>query len=275
MIKIITDTAADIPADILNEKNITAVPLGVRFTQNGTDLDVESVQDFWKTLSSSSFLPKTSAPSPGSFAESFLAAQSEGYEGVVCITLASEFSGTYDAALAGAKEVNGFPIEVIDSKSVTLGEGLLVLFAVELAENNLPFKEIVSSVYTKRDKIKVIALLDTLEYLKMGGRIGPLSSMIGTLLSVKPILGITFGKLIPLGKQRTRSKGLDFLINSLNTTAELEKVAVVHSMAPDIDNIAESVKNIVKTDDVLVSYIGPIIGTYSGPGTIGFCIMEK
>ncbi|MCL5047714.1 MAG: DegV family protein [Firmicutes bacterium] len=275
MIKIITDTAADIPPEILSEKNIVAVPLGVYFYKNNTEMSIDSVEEFWKTMAADTFLPKTSAPSPGSFAESFATAQSEGYEGVICITLASELSGTYEAALVGAQEVKNFPIEVIDSKSVTLGEGLLVLFASELANNGLSFQEIVDATCKKREKIKILALLDTLEYLKLGGRIGALSSMIGTLLSVKPIIEIKFGALSTVSKQRTRSRGIDFLTDLLKTYTNLEKVAVVHSMAPDIDSITESVTGILGTEDVLTSYIGPIVGTYSGPGTIGFCLMEK
>ncbi len=276
MIKIITDSAADLPGDLLAEKHIDIARLEVRLAAH--DKNVLSAMDgkqFWEIVQNTEGAPQTSAPAPGAFAELFTAAKEEGYEGVLCITLASGFSSTYEAALVGAQTVEGFPIEVIDSKSVTLGEGLLVLFASELAQSGAKLSEIVEKVCQKRDKVRIIAVLDTLEYLKLGGRIGPLSSMIGSLLSVKPIIEIKSGEIIPLSKQRTRSKAVEFLVDLLQETKNIEEVAVVHSEAPDIDHVLEMISPVTNGQDTIVSYIGPVIGAYPGPRTIGFCIIEK
>ncbi len=276
MIKIITDNGADLPIELLREKHIDVVPLGVRM--EGYDEEYLSKldgKDFWEAVTNSSTPPKTSAPAPGVFAELFGAAQQEGYDGALCITIAAGFSSTYESAVVGAKAVENFPIEVIDSKSVTLGEGLLVLFAQELAEEGRTLTEIADLVKEKREKVKIVALFDTLEYLRLGGRIGPLSSMIGSLLSVKPIIEVSLGGLKSLGKQRTKARAIEFLITLLKETNDIDKVAVVHSGAADISRVFEQVSEITGQKEILLSYIGPIVGAYSGPGAIGFCIMEK
>jgi len=276
MIKIITDSAADLPGYLLTEKHIDIARLEVRLGSHDKELlSAMDGKQFWEIVQNTDGVPQTSAPSPGTFAELFTAAKEEGYDGALCITLASGFSSTYEAALVGAKTVEDFPIEIIDSKSVTLGEGLLVLFASKLAESGAKLPEIVDQVCQKRDKIKILAVLDTLEYLKLGGRIGPLSSMIGSLLSVKPIIEIKSSEIIPVSKQRTRSKAVDFLVDLLKNTKNIEQVAVVHSEAPDIERVLDMISPVTNGDNTLVSYIGPVIGAYSGPGTIGFCIIEK
>ncbi len=272
---IVTDSASDLPPALASELGIAIVPLDVRLGPVGPEelrrLDGAS---FWQRCASSPDLPATSAPSPGAFGDAFLAAAEQGAQGVVCITLSSALSATYQSALAGAEEVKGtIAVEVIDSRFATMGEGLLAIVAAASAGG-----EPAACADTVREAIgrtEVFGTLDSLESLRRGGRIGAAQSLLGSLLSIKPVIEVRDGVVEPESRQRTRSRSLAYLVDKLAAARPIERLAVVHAAADDLDEFLAMVAKVYSREETIVSYIGPVIGSHTGKGTIGICLQRQ
>jgi DegV family protein with EDD domain len=219
-----------------------------------------------------SALPETSAPSPGAFAESFTQAADDGCTSVVCLTLSSGLSSTYQAACAGAEEVRGrIEVRVVDTRTVTLGQALVVLEAarVAAATNDLDATEAAARAVVP--KIRVFGALDTMDNVRKGGRIGTARALLGSLLSIKPIIEIRDGLAEAESRQRTRAGSLEYLVNKLKEAGKLEGLAVAHAAAPDLEAFLEMLTGIFPREDILINYIGPVIGTHAGPRCMGIC----
>jgi DegV family protein with EDD domain len=274
-IRIVTDNGCDLPDALLAEHAITVVPLDVRLG----DLPAEklrgiSAEEFWKLARHSEALAETSAPAPGAFHDAFTAAADDGYAGVVCVTLSSGLSATYQAARAGAEPFAGkFPVAVIDSLSATVAEGLLVLEAAELVESGASFALTVATVTAAVPRTFIYGTLDTLEYLRRGGRIGHAQAFFGSLLSIKPVIVVRNGVVEAESRQRTRARSLEYLVAKIAAMRPLKRLAVAHADAADIDVFLDLLAPVFPRSETLVSYIGPVIGAHSGPGTIGLCPM--
>lgn len=272
-IRIVTDSAADLPDAVVRSLGVSVVPLDVRL---GT-ADVEEMRrldpaEFWKRCAETDGLPETSAPSPGDFRTAFLDAAAQGADGVVCVTISSDLSATYQAALTGAREASEkVPVAVVDSRSATMGEGLLVLEAVELAAEGLGLDRIVEALHAARERIRVYGTLDTLENLRRGGRIGSAQAFLGSLLAIKPVIEVRDGRVESESRQRTRSRSLQYLAEKVATAGPLKRLAVVHAAATDVDMLVDLVSRSFPREKIIVAYIGPVIGTHSGPGSIGVC----
>ena len=189
-IRIVTDSAGDIPASLAEEHDIRIVPLDVRLGDWGPDeMRLIEPSEFWRRCDTTSALPETSAPSPGAFAESFAQAANDGCASVVCLTLSAGLSSTYQAACAGADEVRErIEVRVVDTRTVTLGQALVVLEAAKVASatNDLDITE--SAARAVVPKIRVFGALDTMDNVRKGGRIGTARALLGSLLSIKPII---------------------------------------------------------------------------------------
>src|SRR4051812_39291918 len=232
-IRIVTDSSCDLPPELEAEHQISIVPLTIRFgDQEFVDRRDLSPEEFWSRCASSPVLPETAAPSPGAFEEAFRAAAGEGCDGVVCINLSSALSATYAAAELAAKSVaDTIPVRVIDSRTLTMGLGNLCMSAARVAGDGADIATVAKEVETRIPLTRTYAALDTLENLKKGGRIGGAQAMLGSMLSIKPIIDVTGGKVEQESKQRTRSKSLRYLADKVKDQPGVENLAVMHGAA--------------------------------------------
>ncbi len=272
-IRVVTDSGGDMPADLAKEHDIRIVPLDVRLGDWGPD-EMRQIEpsEFWQRCAKTSALPETSAPSPGAFAESFTRAADDGCDGVVCLTLSAGLSSTYQAACAGAEEVRErIRVRVVDTRTVTLGQAMVVLEAARVARTTGDLGSTEAAARAVIPRIRVFGALDTMDNVRKGGRIGAARTLLGSLLSIKPIIEIRDGVAEAESRQRTRAGSLEYLVNKLRQAGKLDGLAVVHAAAPDLDVFLEMLTGVFPREDVLVNYIGPVIGTHAGPRCIGIC----
>jgi DegV family protein with EDD domain len=270
-IRIVTDSSCDLPPSLEAQHEITVVPLSIRF---GADEFVDrrdlTTKEFWSRCASSAVLPETAAPSPGAFEQAFRAAGEAGCEGVVCINLSSDLSATFQAAELAAKSVNDdLPVRVVDSRTLTMGLGNLCLSAARVAESGGTIDDVVADVERRIPLTRTYAALDTLENLKKGGRIGGAQAMLGSMLSIKPIIDVTGGKVEQEAKQRTRSKSLRYLAEKVKGHGAIENLAVMHGDAPDLEEMLDLLAPIFPRDQIVVGDLGAVIGAHGGPRTMG------
>lgn len=272
-IRIIADSACDLPADLAAEHGIWTVPLDVRLGEWGPD-EMRTVDpaEFWRRCATTRALPETSAPSPGAFAESFVQAAEEGCSGVVCLTLSSALSGTYRAACRGAQEVGGrVDVRVVDTRSVSLGEALIVLETAKVAAETRDLDLVEAAAQAVVPDIRVFCAFDTLDNVRKGGRIGAATALLGTFLSIKPIIQFRDGVVQPESRPRTRARSLEYLANVVKGAGPLRSLAVAHGAAPDLDMFLAMLAGLFPIERILVNYLGPVIGAHAGPGCVGVC----
>lgn len=271
-IRVVTDSASDLPASALPD-NLSVVPLTIRFGDeellDGRDLTPKA---FWERLGRSPSLPETAAPAPGAFAEAFREAARAGADGVVCVTLSSDLSATFQSAVAAAESVaSDIEVRVVDSRGVSMGEGIAVLETCRLAAEGRSLDEVEAGCRDIAGRIRTFGALGSLEALRKGGRIGNATAFLGSLLSIKPIVEVRKGVVEPESRQRTRIRSLQYLVDKVKAQERVERLAVVHSGASDLDAFCEMLAGIHPEGDLLVSYIGPVIGTHTGAESIGVC----
>lgn len=272
-VRVVTDSAADLDRAVAAERGIAIVDLDVRLGEVGPDVTKTwSPEEFWQHSVSSSVLPETSAPSPGAFAATFEKAASEGASGVVCVTLSSKLSATYQAAVAGAEAVaDSIDVTVVDSLTVTMAEGLVVLATLEAARRGGDVEAVARTAETVRTRTHVFGVLDTLDNLRKGGRIGGAQAFMGSLLSIKPVVEVRDGVVEAESRQRTRQRSFEYLVGKVRSAGSIARLAVVHAVAPDIDVFLDLLSETFPRDETDVGIVGPVIGTHCGPGTIGVC----
>ena len=270
-VHIVTDSSCDLPDKLITEMNIKIVPLKIRFgdTEFVDRLELTTDQ-FWEKCQASDELPSTAAPSPGAFVEEFQNAASEGATGVVAILLSGELSATIEAAQQAAQLVKEeIEVRVIDSRTVTLGLGSVVMGAASAAISGANIEEVAAIASDSVNRTQVHAALDTLENLRKGGRIGAAGSLLGSMLSIKQLIEVRNGVVEPAGKQRTRGKALSYLVGVVEQNADqIEQIFVTHAACDDVDSFLEQVRSVVSVE-VLVGEVGPVVGAPAGIGTIG------
>ncbi len=276
-IRIVTDSSCDLPASVADEHGITIVPLTIRFgDEELVDRRDLTPDQFWERCTASAVLPETAAPSPGQFEEAFRAAAAAGAEGVVCVNISSKLSATIQSAQAAAQAVaDAIPVRLVDSRSVTLGLGMIVLEAARRAEAGGTLEEVVAAAEDASKRARVLGSLDTLEYLKKGGRIGGAQALLGSLLSIKPVIEVRDGAVEPGPKQRTRSRALRFLADKVAAESGIEQLAVMHGAAPDLNDLLDLLAPHFPRDQIVVGDIGPVIGAHTGPRTIGVAYQTR
>lgn len=275
-VHIITDSSCDLSDASVAELGITIVPLEIRF---GTEAFVDRVElstaDFWERCRSDPELPSTAAPAPGAFAEAYQRAADAGASEVVVITLSGDLSATIEAAQQAAGAQSELECHVVDSRSVSAGLGLVVIAAAELAAGGASGTEIVEFVQTVAPRVRIHAALDTLENLRKGGRIGAAQSLLGSVLSIKPLITVTDGRVEPAGKQRTRTRALTHLVDLVAAeSANIERLAVMHADCADVDDFVARVAPLTDASPE-VMMIGPVVGAHTGPGTLGVVFIER
>ena len=269
-IRVVTDSGCDLPPELLGTLGIEVVPLTIRFGREEFVDRVElTSEEFWARLAKSETLPETSAPSAGAFEAKFREVAAEGATGIVCIDISSRLSATMQAAqVAAAAVADQIPVRVIDSLTVSMGLGNLCLTAARQAAHGDSLDSIAGEVEDRRDRTKLFGSLDTLEYLKRGGRVGNARALLGSMLSIKPVVEVRDGVVEEAGKVRTRSKALK-LLASKAAEGPIEHLAVLHGMAPDLDGLLSLLAPIFPRDEIVTGLVGPVIGTHAGPGVIG------
>jgi len=274
-IRVITDSACDLSAEVAAEHGIVIVPLSIRFGDeefvDGRDL---SPEEFWARCKASAVLPETSAPSPGSFQEAFLAAADEGYDGVLSLSLSGGVSATFQSALAASKAVaDRIEVRAVDSRTMTMSLGILAIDVADLAAGGADLDTLEARALELIPRTSVYGAVDTLEHLEKGGRIGGARALLGSMLSIKPVVTLVDGVVAEETKQRTRARSLRYLADKMLESPPLSRVAVAHGAASDIDTFLELVKDVKSEHPLMVNQLGPVIGTHTGPGTIGLCMM--
>jgi len=275
-VHIVTDSSCDLTHAETDALGIGVVPLSIRFgADEYIDREQLSVEDFYATMASTGLLPETAAPSPGRFDQEFRAAQAAGAESVVCINLSGGLSATVQSARTAAKALEGeIDVRVIDSLSLTGGLGTMVLDAANAAAGGADADAVVQLVESMIGRTEIYGALDTLENLKKGGRIGSAKALLGSMLSVKPIIRIVDGTVEEAGKQRTRRRALEFLRDRLFEEPVVEELSVLHGEAPDIDDFLELISSRYPRESIRLGKIGAVIGTHGGPGVIGMCYLK-
>jgi DegV family protein with EDD domain len=277
-VQIVVDSTADIPADRARELGIEVVPLTVMFGdqsfRDGVDLDGAA---FYQKLSNSPVMPTTSTPPPALFEESYRKLIGNGATGILSIHISGKLSGTYSAARQAAEIVSGdtgVPIELVDSDTVSGGFGLPAEVVAREARNGADLATVKAHVERLCSRVHIFALLDTLEFLQRGGRIGRARAMLGTLLSVKPLLEVREGQVLPLENVRTRGKALERMGQLVAKLGDLEMLAVVASdsvVGDQFVKVAEGVWH----GPIEQFALGPVVGTHAGPGAGGIVAITR
>jgi DegV family protein with EDD domain len=273
-IRVVTDSASDLPQEIAQRLDIDVVPLTIRFgDEEFTDL---SPGDFWAKCKVAKTLPETSAPSPGAFQAAYERAKANGYDGVIVLTISSLLSATHQAAVLGAESVAGeIDVRVVDTLNVSMGEGLMVIDIAEAAQESTTLDDLVAQSTELMKKVGVVATLDTLEHLIKGGRVGGAKALLGQVLSIKPLIDVKGGVVAEAGRQRTRAKALAAVAKLAADHAPLRRFALIQGACTDVATLEALVKDIPTQFPLVVTDIGPVVGTHGGPGIIGLTWIEQ
>ncbi len=274
-IAIITDTDSSLPTGVTKKHHITQVPIIVQFGEESfrAVYDIDDVDTF-ERIDQSGKLPTTAAPSPGQFVEAYKAAFEEGAETILCFTVSSEVSATFSAACSAASMLPGKDITVVDTRSLTMGQGLMILAAAEAISRGASKQEAVAVAEDLRGRTHLFAALATLKYLAMSGRVGYLTAGIADALNVKPIVTIRDGKLDLLERVRTQKKAWERVIELIAAevgTRKIERMSIVHVSAAEA---ALRFENQLRAaldcpDEILYAELTPGLSVHSGAGLVG------
>lgn len=272
-VQIITDSSADLPSEFLERYHVRIVPLTIEIRSNSYLDQIEISNDqFYQELLENDDLPKTSRPSPIAFQEAFTQATKEGP--VLCITLSSGLSGTYESALMAQKSGKySSKVEVIDSLNASLGTGLQVIKAARMAEDGYSLKKIQQEIIKYRGEMKTFFTVDNLENIVKGGRLTPWEGALGQVLNIKPILyNQSDGTIGVLEKVRGRKKSLRRILELVESTDRDFSQTIIglsHAKADeDVEFLVEELRTRVNPRDIIIGELGPVIGTHTGFGTI-------
>jgi DegV family protein with EDD domain len=277
-VKIVTDSTCDLPPALIEAFGITVVPLTVFFGEEGLLDGVEiNANEFYERLTSSSEMPRTSQPSADLFQEAYREASgSEGNE-IVSIHLSSKMSGTLNAASVAREAVApDIHVDLIDSYNVSLGLGLIVLEAARTAQSGASLEEVEATTRRAMDRVSVHVIVDTLEYLRRGGRIGRAKSFLGSVLSFKPILSVEDGEVAPVERIRTRAKARQRILEIGASMGRAKEMFVACSgNDEEARALIEELRPHLPHTDVMPGQLGPIVGVYTGPGALGIAALER
>lgn len=269
---VVTDSTADLPDAWRERYDVEVVPLKVLFGEetfrDGVDM---SNEEFFARLATATKLPTTSAPSPGEFAELYTRLAKD-HDGCISIHIGRQLSATADAARVGAQSVEGFKVSVIDSETVTMPMAFLCRVAAESAT----LDEATAAVEQRIPKCRVLALLDTLRYIEMGGRVSRAQAMIGTMLDLKPLLLVIDREIKPVDRVRTRSRAIPRMVEFFEKDSPVEYVGVVHAQAAgEAEQVAADLRRSHPDIEVPVGQIGCVLGTHVGPKALGLVYIKK
>jgi len=276
-VRIVTDSTADIPREKAEALGITIVPLTVLFGEeaylDGVDLDNPS---FYAKLQTSKVSPRTSQPSPAAFQDVYLRLFNEGADAIISVHISAKLSGTFQSACTARDslpdDARKIPFEMVDSESVSLAMGIAIMKAAEEAQKGLGLEEIKVNLLDRLSRTRLFFVLDTLEYLKRGGRIGGAKALLGNMLSVKPILSFKNGLIAPIEQPRTRSKAYARIAQIIGEIKNPEQMVIVESDEEVGRQLPQALKA-VHPGNIPTYRLGAVVGTYAGPGTAGVAVL--
>jgi DegV family protein with EDD domain len=273
-VKVVTDSTADLPPELARRFGIEVVPLYVHFGEETRRDRVDIGPDeFYQKLVQSQQLPTTSAPSPGVLQEVYFRHLKES-EGIISIHISSKLSATHNSALLAREQVRG-KIEVIDSLTCSMALGLLALAAARMAREGMGFQELAREVKTMLPRAYVFGLLDTLDYLVKGGRIGKARALVGSLLNIKPLLTVKAGEAHDLARVRTRARAIDKLCQIVESFRSIQAMAVLSTTTPqEAEGLAQRLGAHYQ-EEIHMARFGPVMGTYTGPGALGIAVLGE
>lgn len=273
-VHVVTDSGSDLPKKVRDKYNIHVVPLTIQFGEDiyidGTDL---SAEEFYQKLSVSSELPSTCQPSPADFVKCYESI-SEPEDHIISVHLSSKLSGTYQSAVLASSMIEGRHIHILDSKSASIGIGLVTVAVAEALANGASVEDAVKEGERVIEESEVYFVVDTLEYLKRNGRIGAASALVGSLLNIKPVLTLEDGIVTPYDKVRGKSKAVkritDLLLEYTKAHSDRKfRLGLTHAECLDEAKIIkDDIQSQVDIEDIMIEYIGPTIGVHVGPGTV-------
>jgi DegV family protein with EDD domain len=274
----VTDSASDLDPAMAAADGIRIVPLSVTFGESsflaGVDLTTD---EFWGRMTAPNApFPKTAAASPGEFKAIYDELFAAGAESIVSVHVSTLLSGSMKSAEIAQGMLADREIHLVDSQGASMAEGILVYMGLEMAKLGVGAAEIARVLNERAHDIRIYVSLETLEYLKKGGRISGAQAAIGTLLSVKPIISVEAGKVETADKPRTRSKSRERCVE-LICARPIERLAILHTMAPDVDEFRDEVvkRSGVDASKVMVSVVGPSVGPHLGPGCVGAAVLYQ
>lgn len=274
-VKIVTDSASDLPSGVANSLGVTVVPLNVCF---GTDVYRDGVdltnEQFYQKLKHSKVLPTTSVPTPDAFAEVYDKLAQETTE-ILVITLSSKLSATYEVALQSIGLMKRkCRVEVIDSRWAIMAQGLIVIAAAKAANGGASLDEVIRLTRENMSRVDFRATFDTLEYLQRGGRIGRAQAFLGSILKMNPIIGIKDGEVFPFARERSRGRALDHLYQFAASFSHIDELAVEDATTPqDAEKLVERLSVKFPKERIYRSKVTPVVGTHTGPGLLIVTIM--
>lgn len=270
MIRIVTDSSCDLPDAMIRDLGITVVPLTVRFgADEYVDREELSHAAFWERLAVDAHTPATAAPSVGRFRSAYESLAAEGATGVLAACLSSKISATHQAANLAAQEFDAIPVSVLDSRLVSAALGLAVIQGAAAAADGGDLAGVEAVTAAAAEATRLLATLDTLEFLRRGGRIGSAAAFFGGILDVKPLISFTDGEVEAAGRVRTRRKAIDAIVEHVADRADtIEDLGIIHSDPPDLDEIVERVEGAAGRK-ALLARLGPVVGSHVGPGAAG------
>ena len=275
-VKIVTDSLSDITSDLAQELGITVIPLTVLFGHESfLDRVTITTDEFYRRLIQGDVWPTTTQPPPGDFVDIYNKLAEETDE-ILVVTLSSKISGTYESALnAKSLTEKKCRIEVIDSLTVAMGLGLIVIAAAKTAQTGAKLDELADLVRRAMSRSHIIIYFDTLKYLATGGRSGTAKFLLGSLISAKPIITFKEGEISPVTQLRTKAAGMDYLCNFVAGFSHIEELAVEHTTTPDeADKLAERLGSVFPKEPIYRSTVSPVLGTHAGPGALAVTVLE-
>jgi len=275
---IVTDSSCDLPGEIVTRLGIEVVPLSIRFGDvELVDREELSTDEFWARCATAPELPSTAAPAPGRFEQTYRALAGAGAPEILVLTLSGALSATFQSAELAARTVaaDGISVRVIDSRTLSMGLGTIVIACAEAAAGSAGPEAVAGLAEELVTRTRLFGALDTLENLRKGGRIGGAKALLATALSIKPIIEVRDGVVQQFGKQRTRSKALRFLVDDVaSKEGRVDHLAVMHADCADVDDFVGLLRPHYD-GEIVVGQIGPVIGTHAGRGTIGVAYVER
>jgi DegV family protein with EDD domain len=277
-VAIVTDSASDLPPEAAAAAGITIVPLIVSFGPDTFRPNVNLTTDeFWVRMTAPDApFPTTAAASPGDFGQAYQAAFDAGADAVVCVTVSGDLSGTLKSATIAAASLPDREVHVVDSRSASMGHGMLAQVGAEMAAAGASGAVIAATLEEMKTRLNLYVALDTLEYLKRGGRISGARAAMGTMLSIKPIITVTDGIVEQAERVRTRAKARERCLELL-TEHPMERATVLHTTSADVDEFhtAFMQRTGLAAEMVQIRTVGASVGPHLGPGCVGAVAMYK
>lgn len=277
-VRVVTDSTADIPPEMAAELGIAVIPCLVSFGEEVFQDRVELSPDaFFSRLQESGQMPTTSQPPPGAFEQVYLQLTEEGAEGIASIHLPRRLSGTYNSAWAAAQAVSErVPVRVLDCGNVAMALGWSAILAARRARRGASVEEVVQAAEETFPRLRVWAALDTLEFLRRGGRIGAAQALLGTMLQVKPLIVVQDGEVQPLERVRTARRALERLRQIAAEHAPFTELAILHTRHPQAAaELADSLAELHPRERMVIFEAGPVLATHAGPGALGLCAVLR